>query len=92
VFGQFSGQHQTDGCLNLPRTQSRLFIVRGKFSGFFRNATENVVDKRVHDGHALFGNTSVGVDLLFVPNKSNMDMAVSKRRGYWKETMPMPNH
>ena len=64
VLGQFTGQHEADSRLNFAAAERRLLVVRGEFTRFRRDALENVLNERVHDGHALFGNTRVGVDLL----------------------------
>ena len=36
----------------------------GKTGGFGSDTLKDVVDERVHDGHSLGADTSVGVDLL----------------------------
>ena len=64
MLGQLSGQHQAHGCLNLATAECRFFVVRGKLARLFGNAAKNVIDERVHNGHALFGNPRVGVDLF----------------------------
>ena len=64
VLGQFPGKHEAYCGLNFAAAERGFFVVRGKLSRFRRNALKNVLNERVHDGHALFGNTSVGVDLL----------------------------
>ena len=64
VLGKLTRKHKTDGSLDLARAQSSLLVVSGKLSGLVGNTLENVVDERVHDGHSLLGDTSIGVDLL----------------------------
>ena len=67
VLGQFTGQHQTNGGLDFGRTEGCFFVVRGQLAGFRGNALEDVVAERVHDGHSLFGDSRVGMDLLENP-------------------------
>lgn len=64
MLGQLSGKHEADGRLDFSAAQSCLLVVGGELACFGGDALEDVVDERVHDGHALFGNTSVRVDLL----------------------------
>ncbi len=64
MLGKFSGEHQTDGSLNLARGKSGLLVVGGKLSSLRGNALEDIIDEGVHDGHTLLGDTGVGVDLL----------------------------
>ena len=63
VLGQFSWQQKTDSCLDLPRCDGRSLIVVSETGSLGGNSFKNVVDKAVHDGHCLAGNTSVWVDL-----------------------------
>lgn len=65
MFGQFTGQHQTDSRLDLTAAQRRLFVVRGQLARLGRNTFKDIVNERVHDRHTLFGNTRVGVDWRF---------------------------
>ncbi|CAH3121631.1 unnamed protein product, partial [Porites lobata] len=58
VFGQFTGQKQPDGSLDLAGTDV------GKAGSFGGDALEDVVHKRVHDAHGFAGDTSVRVNLL----------------------------
>ncbi len=64
MLGELSGEHEAHGGLDLPGGEGRLLVVLGELSGLSGNALEDVVDERVHDGHALLGDASVGVDLL----------------------------
>jgi len=64
VLSEFTGEHKTNGSLDLSRRQSGFLVVSGKLSSFSRNALEDIVDERVHDGHSLLRDTGVGVDLL----------------------------
>ena len=53
VFGQFTGQKQPDGSLDLAGADGRLLVVVGKAGSFGSDALEDVVDKRVHDAHGF---------------------------------------
>jgi hypothetical protein len=64
MLGQFSGKHETNGGLNFATTQGGFLVVRGQFTSFGGDAFENVVDERVHDRHALFGNARIRMHLL----------------------------
>ena len=64
VLGEFSGEHEADGRLDLAGGEGGLLRVARELGGFERDAFEDVVDEGVHDGHALLGDARVGVDLL----------------------------
>ena len=64
MLGKLTGEHEADGGLDLPGREGRLLVVLGELSGLSGDALEDVVDERVHDGHPLLGDPSVGVDLL----------------------------
>ena len=64
VLGEFTGKHQTDGGLDFPRGKGRLLVVGGELSCFGGDPFEDIVDEGVHDGHALLGDTRIGVDLF----------------------------
>ena len=64
MLGQFTGQKQPDGGLDLARADGRLLVVVGQAGSFGGDALENVVDERVHDAHCFAGDTSVRVNLL----------------------------
>ena len=89
MFGQFSRKHQSDRRLDLSAAQSCLLGISGKTSCLRGNAIEDIVDKRVHDGHALFGNSSVRVDLfehavnVRRPRLRTLLAALSSRRLLW---------
>lgn len=51
-------------CLDLSGGDSRLLVVRGQLRGLSSDTLEDVVDKRVQDGHGTVGDTGVGVNLL----------------------------
>ena len=64
VFGQFTGQKQPDGGLDLAGTNGGFLVVVSKAGSFGGDALEDVVDERVHDAHGFAGDTSVRVNLL----------------------------
>jgi len=64
VLGELTGQKETYSCLDLPGSQSRPPVVVGQSRGLGGDALEDVVHERVHDGHGLAANASVGVHLL----------------------------
>ena len=64
VLGQFTGEKQTDGGLDLSGGDGAPSVVVGQSASFSSNALEDVVDKGVHDGHGLAGHSGVRVDLL----------------------------
>src|SRR3989338_1069106 len=64
VLGEFSGEEQADGSLDLPRGDGVLLVVASKTAGLGGDALKDVVDKGVHDLHGSGGDPSVGVNLL----------------------------
>ena len=64
VLGQFSGQEQTDCGLDFPGSDGGASVVVSQTGSFSGDALEDVVDKAVHDGHGLAGDSGVGVNLL----------------------------
>ena len=64
VLGKLSGKDETNSSLNFTRSDSGLLVVASEFGGLDGDLLEDVVDERVHDGHSLGGDTSIGVDLL----------------------------
>ena len=64
VLGKLSGKHEANGGLDLAGGEGGLLVVLGKLAGLGTDALEDVVDEGVHDGHALLGDSCVGVNLL----------------------------
>ena len=64
VLGQFTGEEEPDGSLDFPGGDGGSLVVVGKTGGLGGDALEDVIDERVHDGHSLGADASVGVDLL----------------------------
>ena len=64
MLGELSGEEEPDGGLDLPGGDGGPLVVVGEPGGLSGDALEDVVDKRVHDGHGLGGDAGVGVHLL----------------------------
>ena len=64
MLGELSGEEEPDSGLDLPGGDGGPFVVVGEPGGLGGDALEDVVDKRVHDGHSLGGDAGVGVHLL----------------------------
>ena len=58
------GRRETDSGLDFPAGDGGTTVVVGKTAGLSCDALKDVVDKAVHDGHSLGGDTGVGVHLL----------------------------
>jgi len=64
VFGQFTGEEEPDGGLDLPRGDGGSLVVVGQAGRFGGDTFEDIVDERVHDAHGLGRDSGVRVDLL----------------------------
>jgi len=64
VLGQFSGEKEPHSGLNFPGGDGGPLVVEGQAGSLTSNTLKDVVHERVHDGHSLAGDTSVGVNLL----------------------------
>ena len=64
MLGQFSGKEKADSCLDLSGGDGGPLVVVGQTASLGSDPLKDVVDKGVHDGHGLAGDTSVGVHLL----------------------------
>ena len=64
MLGEFTGEEETDGGLDLAGGEGVLAVVSHKAGGFSGNLLEDVVDEGVHDRHGSLGDTGLGVDLL----------------------------
>ncbi len=64
VLGQLTREQETDSGLDFTAGDGGAVVVVGQTGGLSSNALKDVVDKAVHDGHGLAGDTSVGVHLL----------------------------
>ena len=64
MLGEFSGEEEPDGGLDLPGGDGGPLVVVGQTGGLGGDPLKDVVDEGVHDAHGLGGDTGVGVDLL----------------------------
>ena len=64
MLRQLSREQKADRGLDLPGGDGGPLVVVGEPGGLGGDALKDVVDKRVHDGHGLGGDTGVGVHLL----------------------------
>jgi len=64
VLGQLTREQETDSSLDFTAGDGGAVVVVGQTGGLSSNTLKDVVDKAVHDGHSLAGDTSVGVHLL----------------------------
>ena len=64
MLGKLSRKEESDGSLDLTRRQGGLLGVTREAGSLKGESLEDVVDKGVQDGHALLGDTSVGMNLL----------------------------
>ena len=64
VLGELTGEEEPDSGLDFPGGDGGPLVVVGQTGSLSGDPLEDVVDKGVHDGHGLGGDTSVGVDLL----------------------------
>ena len=53
VLGQLTGQEEPDSSLDLPGGDGGPLVVVGQTGSLSSDPLEDVVDKRVHDGHGL---------------------------------------
>ena len=64
VFGEFSGEEEAHGGLDLSGGDGGALVVLGQTGGLVGDALKNVRHERVHDRHGLGRDTGIGVDLL----------------------------
>jgi len=64
VLGEFTGEEETDGGLDLSGGEGALLVVADKLGGLEGDLLEDVVDEGVEDLHGSLGDASLGVDLL----------------------------
>ena len=53
VLGQFTGEEEPDSSLDFPGGDGGPLVVVGQTGSLSGDPLEDVVDKRVHDGHGL---------------------------------------
>ena len=64
VLGELTGEDEAHGGLDLAGGEGGLLVVAGELARLKCHLLEDVVDERVHDGHAALGDAGVGVHLL----------------------------
>ena len=64
VLGQLTREQETDSSLDFTAGDGGSVVVVGQTRGLSSNALKDVIHERIHDGHGLAGDTSVGVHLL----------------------------
>ena len=64
MLGQFTGQQKTDCSLDLSAGDGGPLVVVGQTGSLSGNAFKDVIDKAVHDGHGLAGDSSIRMNLL----------------------------
>ena len=64
MLGEFTGEEETDGSLDLSGGEGVLLVVSNELGGLEGDLLEDVVDEGVHDLHGSLGDASLGVDLL----------------------------
>ena len=68
VLGELTGEDKPDSGLDFSRGESSLVAVSAKTSGLTSNTVKGISDQVVQDGHRLFADASLGVDLLEDPH------------------------
>ena len=53
MFGQFSGEEEPDGGLDLPGGDGGPLVVVGQFGSLGSDTLKEIVDEGVHDAHGL---------------------------------------
>ena len=64
MLGKLSREEEPHRGLDLTGGDGRPLVVVGKTAGLSSNTLKEVINKGVHDGHGLGGDTSIRVDLL----------------------------
>ena len=64
VLGQFTGEEEPDGGLDLPGGDGGPLVVVGETGSLGGDSLEDVIHERVHDRHGLGRDTGVGMDLF----------------------------
>ena len=64
MLGEFTGEEETDGSLDLSGGEGVLLVVADELGGLEGDLLEDVVDEGVHDLHRSLGDASLGVNLL----------------------------
>jgi hypothetical protein len=61
---KLSRKHESYSGLDLAGGKGGLLVVGSQLASFGSDAFKYVIDKGVHDGHSLLGDTGIGVNLL----------------------------
>ena len=64
MFGQFTGEEQSDSGLDLSGRDGLALVVMSEAGSLSCDPLEDVVHERVHDRHSLGADPGVGVHLL----------------------------
>lgn len=64
MLRELSGEHESNGGLDLSRGKGLLLVVSNELDGLLSDSVKDIVDERVHDPHGLLTDTGIGVDLL----------------------------
>ena len=64
MLGKLTRKHESDSGLDLAGRKGGLLVVTSEARCFTSKALEDIVNEGVHDGHALLGDTSLGMYLL----------------------------
>ena len=64
MLGEFTGEEETDGSLDLSGGEGVFLVVSNELGGLEGDLLEDVVDEAVHDLHGSLGDASLGVNLL----------------------------
>lgn len=63
MLGQLTGEDEADSSLDLLGGDGGTLVVSSQLGGLASDALEDVVNKRVHNVHALLGDVGLGVAL-----------------------------
>ena len=72
MFGQFTGEEEPDGSLDLPGGDGGPLVVVSQAGSFSSDTLKDIVDEGVHDAHGLGRDASIWMNLLqHLSNKGN---------------------
>ena len=64
MLGELTGENQSDGSLDLARTEDSLSVVSDQATSLRSDLLEGVVDQRVQDRDGSLADSDLGVNLL----------------------------
>ncbi len=64
MLGEFTGEEEADGSLDLSGGESVLLVVSDELGGLEGDLLEDVINEAVQDLHRSLGDTCLGVNLL----------------------------